>query len=179
MVWLSIYYEQQPHTEVASCYNNLAAVYQLQLEYEKALACYQQAMNMSIALLGAQHATIATFLINIAGVHEVLTQYPQALEYYQKALIILHATGDNNNSTTHCANNSTVNSADKNEKESAEVMEIYRCMGNVYQALGESARALEYYIKAEGSAGSEEEESEAAGERAAADVVEADKEREW
>ena len=78
--------DNHPST-VAIC-NNMAAAYQAQGQYDKALEYHSKALTTRLATLGDSHPDTAATNNNMAIVHNSQGQHDKALEYYGKALRI-------------------------------------------------------------------------------------------
>jgi tetratricopeptide (TPR) repeat protein len=72
----------------ALLFNNIAAVYFHQGDYDKALEWYGKALAICEKVLGKEHPDTATTYNNIALVYDSQGDYGKALEWYGKALAI-------------------------------------------------------------------------------------------
>ena len=69
-------------------YHNLAALYEDQGDYKKALEYYERCREIQKKVLGTDHPSTATTYNNMAGVYQDRGDYEKTLEYYEKALSI-------------------------------------------------------------------------------------------
>ena len=76
------------HPDVATSFNNLAALYQDQGKYEQAKPLYKQALTIWQHVLGPKHPDTARSLNNLAELYHVEGEYEQAEPLYQRALAI-------------------------------------------------------------------------------------------
>ena len=149
--------------------NNLAAVYNKQGNYEKALEYYDNALEVRERILGSDHPDTAVTYNNIALVYQAQGEYKKALEYYGKVLEVRERVlGRGHPDTATTYNNMAGVYKEQGEYEKAleyyekalDVKEralgsdhpstatMYNNMAGVYQEQGEYEKALEYYNKA-------------------------------
>ena len=114
-------------TELATAYNNTAAVYDAKGEYDLALEYYEKELVIREKVLGREHPDTATSYNNIALVYYAKCEYDRALEYNEKALTIREKVLG---------------------KEHPHTALSYDNIAGVYEAKGEYDRALEYHEKA-------------------------------
>jgi tetratricopeptide (TPR) repeat protein len=76
------------HPDVATSFNNLAALYRSQGRYSEAEPLYQQALALRQKLLGDEHPDVATSFNNLAGLYESQGRYSEAEPLYQQALAL-------------------------------------------------------------------------------------------
>ena len=92
--------------------------------YEKALACFEEALSIREQVLGENHPDTARTCNMIGTVYKRLGDYPKALAFYERALRIkVEVLGENHPSTAISCND----------------------IGNVYKNLGDFSKALAYY----------------------------------
>lgn len=115
------------HPNIATAYNNIGTIYQLQGEYEKSLSFLLKSLEIVKQTLGDEHPKTASSYNNIGAVYDELSNYDKALEYYSLALSI------------RIKNYGMVNSAIANS---------YNNIGMIYLKQGEYSKALDYYNKA-------------------------------
>lgn len=124
---LSIKLYGKNHSETATLYNNIGAVYDSKGDYDTALEKYNKALDIRKQVLGDNHPSTATSYNNIGAVYHRKGDYDTSLEYYNKALdIYLQVLGENHSDTATSYNN----------------------IGLVYHCKGDYDTALEYYNKA-------------------------------
>jgi tetratricopeptide (TPR) repeat protein len=112
--------------DTAAVYNNIAAVYDDQGDYDKALSWYEKALAIYEKVLGKEHPDTGTTYNNIAVVYKAQGDYGKALEWYNKALAIWEKVlGKEHPSTGTTYNN----------------------IAAVYKAQGDYDKALEWYNK--------------------------------
>ena len=113
--------------DIAATLNNLGTALKNSGDFEKALECYQQALDIRVRLLGEQDANVGSSYCNLANVYNNLGQYDAALQYYEKDMqITIPVLGSDD---TNCAT-------------------TYHNMASVYSNLGEYDRAMELCRKA-------------------------------
>ncbi|MDZ7962310.1 MAG: tetratricopeptide repeat protein [Aulosira sp. DedQUE10] len=76
----------QEHPDVATSYNNLAALYRSQGRYSEAEPLYQTALSLRQRLLGQEHPDVATSYNNLALLYYSQGRYSEAEPLLQKAL---------------------------------------------------------------------------------------------
>jgi len=114
------------HSDTATSYNNIGAVYQAQGVYDKALVFYKKSLAIREEVLGTMHPDTATSYNNIGMVYKSKGEYDKALEFHQKSLAVIEAVlGMKHPNTASSYNN----------------------IGEVYRAKGEHDKALEFYQK--------------------------------
>jgi len=114
------------HPDVATCYNNIGNVYNIQGDYTRALEYYDKALKILLHN-DENHPDVATSYNNIGILYSSQDNYTRAWEYYDKALKIrLQIFGENHPDVAAC----------------------YNHIGSVYYYQGDYTRALEYYDKA-------------------------------
>ena len=107
--------------------NNLANVYYIQGDYDKALEYYGKALAIYERVLGSEHPDTASTYNNLANVYYAQGDYEKALEYYGKALAIREGVlGSEHPDTARTYNN----------------------MAGVYYAQGDYGKAQEYCQRA-------------------------------
>ena len=115
------------HPAVASSYNNIGFIYDVQGDYVQALEYYSKALEIQKKVSGEEHPDVATSYNNIGCIYLYQGDYTLALEYYTKSLEILkEAFGE-----AH-----------------PDVASSYSNIGYIYDSKGDYARALEYDTKA-------------------------------
>ena len=148
---------------VATCLNNIGAIYKALGQHDKALERFQRALAIDRNL--GKEAEVAVGLSNIGEVYRAWGQYGKALEHFQRALEISRKIGDEAN-VASCLNvNGRVYFAlgqyDKALErcqralaiarklgQEAEVAVGLNNMGAVYQAWGQYDKALEHFQRA-------------------------------
>lgn len=121
---LSIKLYGKNHSETATLYNNIGAVYDSKGDYDTALEKYNKALDIRKQVLGDNHPSTATSYNNIGAVYYHKGNYNTALEYYNKALAIQRQVlGENHPDTATSYNN----------------------IGGVYDDKGNYDTALEYH----------------------------------
>ncbi len=120
--------------EQAQILNNMAVIYLEQTQYPKALELLEQAF--AIYKQASNPAGQVTTLSNIAALYNNLGQYDKALEFYNQALTIYQAVNQQR--------------LDKNREFKNKLGEgqTLNNIGEVYQSLGQYAKALEFYQQA-------------------------------
>jgi nucleoside phosphorylase len=76
------------HPDVAISLNNLAYVYCMRAEYEKAEPLYRRALNIQEQQLGSEHLDVARSLNNLADLYSNQRKYEKAEPLYRRALNI-------------------------------------------------------------------------------------------
>ena len=76
----------EEHPDVASSYNNLAALYDSQGRYSEAEPLYKKALELWQRLLGEEHPDVASSYNNLAGLYDSQGRYSEAEPLYKKAL---------------------------------------------------------------------------------------------
>nr|MDZ8282241.1 FxSxx-COOH system tetratricopeptide repeat protein [Nostoc sp. ChiSLP01] len=79
----------EAHTDVATSYNNLAALYQSQGRYSEAEPLHQKALSLRRLLLGEEHADVARSYNNLALLYYSQGRYSEAEPLYQTALSLM------------------------------------------------------------------------------------------
>lgn len=74
--------------DIATTYNNLAAVLRQQQKYSEAIQLYNEALKIFEKTYTKEHPSIATTLNNLAIVYSDLEEYAHALDCYYQALSI-------------------------------------------------------------------------------------------
>ena len=149
--------------------NNLANVYYVQGDYEKALEYYGKALAIHERVLGSEHPDTASTYNNLAIVYHAQGDYEKALEYYGKALAIRERVlGSEHPDTVSTYNNLAVAYDDQGDYEKAleyhgkalairervlgsehpDTAMTYNNLATVYDDQGDYEKALEYYGKA-------------------------------
>jgi tetratricopeptide (TPR) repeat protein len=78
----------EEHPDVATSYNNLAALYNSQGRYSEAEPLYQKALALRQKLLGEEHPDVATSYNNLAYLYNSQGRYSEAEPLYQQALAL-------------------------------------------------------------------------------------------
>jgi CHAT domain-containing protein/Tfp pilus assembly protein PilF len=76
------------HPKVAVSLNNLAELYRLKNNYERAESSLQRALAISEKALGAEHPSVAESLNNLARLYRVTGKFERAEPLFQRALAI-------------------------------------------------------------------------------------------
>ncbi|MHC5937192.1 tetratricopeptide repeat protein [Nostoc sp.] len=76
----------EEHPDVATSYNNLAAIYNSQGQYSEAEPLYKKALELWQRLLGEEHPHVATSYNNLGLLYESQGRYSEAEPLYKKAL---------------------------------------------------------------------------------------------
>jgi tetratricopeptide (TPR) repeat protein len=79
------------HPDVATCLNNLAALYRCQCKYAKAEQLFQRSLAIHEAQWDKGHPTVATLLNNLAILYQDMGQYARAEPHCQRSLVICEA----------------------------------------------------------------------------------------
>jgi tetratricopeptide (TPR) repeat protein len=111
------------HGGVANCIGTMGIVYWLKDDYDQALACYQQALDIEIGRDDKQG--IAVWTGNLASVYEQRGDYELALSYSQRSLQLRHELGVKLMVAIETGN-----------------------IGSTYYAVGDYPKALDYHGKA-------------------------------
>jgi tetratricopeptide (TPR) repeat protein len=77
------------HTDTALRLNNLAHLYEVMGDYEKAEPFYQEALGLRQKVLGKENPDTVTSLNNLAELYEAMGQYAKAEPLTQDALQIV------------------------------------------------------------------------------------------
>lgn len=112
---------------IASCYNNIGAVYSEQNDFQNALIYCLKALDIRLGILNENHPDLANNYSNAGVLSNILEDYDDALTYFQKALKIqLEIYGEIN----------------------PEIAASYQNIAENYEALYNYPKALEYHQKA-------------------------------
>ena len=91
------------HPDVADRLNDLASLYHIQEELDKALPLYRRALKIYERAFSPNHPRVAGCLNNMANLYEELGKYDEALPLYQRALEISeHALGPDHPRVAEC-----------------------------------------------------------------------------
>jgi tetratricopeptide (TPR) repeat protein len=74
--------------EYGAVLNEMASCHQSLHQWNEAVACYKEAVEVACNVLGANHPHYATALYNLAGLFDQLKQYEKAIPRYEEALAI-------------------------------------------------------------------------------------------
>jgi tetratricopeptide (TPR) repeat protein len=77
------------HPDVATSFNNLAALYESQGRYSEAEPLYQQALALMQKLLGDEHPDVATSFNNLGSLRFSQGRYQEAATYLERALALI------------------------------------------------------------------------------------------
>jgi tetratricopeptide (TPR) repeat protein len=84
------------HTTVARCAAEIASLYKLMDERDKAMAVYTQVLKIQVGLYGKLHPVVADTLFELALLHDELGQHDKSMKITKKAYLIFNATvGEN------------------------------------------------------------------------------------
>jgi len=119
-----VFGEESP--DLAVSYNNIAALYDKDIEYDNALFYYKLALTVTQNIHGAGHISAAAILDNIGGVYAALHNSAEAIEYYTKALCI----------------------REREDKAGADTAKSYNNMALAYKNSGNYSKAYELYQRA-------------------------------
>jgi tetratricopeptide (TPR) repeat protein len=106
--------------DVAALSNGLGLTYQHRGQWQKALECYERAMQIQEG--AGNEAALATSLHNIGGIYDSLGHRQKALQYYQRALSLREAL-----------------------EAPAEVAVTLNNIGDMYESWGDRQVAIEYF----------------------------------
>ena len=116
----------ESHPDVATCYNNIGAIYDSQGDYATALDYYEKSLSINFSVFGDSHPDVASSYNNIALFYSSQGDYAKALAYYEKSLAInLSIFGESH----------------------PDVASVYNGIGGIYDSQGDYAKALAYYEK--------------------------------
>ena len=127
----------ESHPDVATCYNNIGAIYDSQGDYATALDYYEKSLAIRLAIVGESHSDVALCYNNIGGIYDSQAlrvaavyynqgDYAKALDYYEQSLSINFSVfGDSH----------------------PDVASSYNNIALVYSSQGDYAKALAYYEK--------------------------------
>lgn len=153
---------------VAECYNNLGSIYGYKADYEQAMACHQQALQIRQDMQPTDTLALADSYYGIGGVYRSLGDYPKALENMQHALRLMESANGNRSriANVHNAIASIYNDTDKDlegalrnyleayailkeihGERSAEAALVYSNVANVYSKQEKFAEAIDIYEK--------------------------------
>ena len=119
--------KQDKSMSMAGAYINLARIYQLSKNYDKALAYNQLAKQLFIDIGKKDHYYVGSIYFNIGGIYTQLFQFKNSLIFFKKALPYYQKNlGSNHYYVGNC----------------------YIAIGKVYKELKQPNRALEFYYKA-------------------------------
>ena len=160
--------EDRIDVDSGALFNNVALVYSLRGNFEKALKYCEKALVIRKGVSGTEHPDTAASYNNMASVFREQGEYEKALKYFGKALSICERVlGTEHPSTAVMYNNMAGVFRAKGEYEKAleyygKALSIYERvfgtehpstavsynnMAGVYEDLGEYEKALEYYEK--------------------------------
>ena len=98
-----VFGEESP--DIAVSYNNLAALYDKDFDFDSALTYYELALTVTQRIYGADHIATAAILDNIGGVYNALHNSAEAIGYYTKALLLREREDKTSSSTAKSYNN--------------------------------------------------------------------------
>lgn len=75
----------------ADLLDNLAAIYEAELNYELAQPLYRRALDIRVKVYGAKHPEVIKSLINLALTHDALGEYDAAVKMDARASEIIEA----------------------------------------------------------------------------------------
>jgi len=110
---------------IAACYSNIGSVHYNLNNYELAMTCYTESLEITVPALGLNHLNTSILHNNIGSVHNGKREYDKALEYAQIAFEIKEKL------TEPLATNYTAI--------------IYKNMEIVYDNKGEHETSLQYH----------------------------------
>lgn len=124
----SLFIEQYDETYfgIATVYNNIGTIYDIQNNYVRALDYYEKALKIQMETFGVPHSDIAVSYNNIGGAYFRRGIYDLALENYKKSLKMFLEIFDDNYPAVALS---------------------YNNIGEVYYAQTDYVHALEYYKK--------------------------------
>ncbi|CAF0774976.1 unnamed protein product [Adineta steineri] len=114
-------------SEKAMCYFYLGLVHYNQGDYEKAICCYEQGLEIQQKTLPSNHPRLADSYNNISNVYTQRGEYSKSLSFHEKALEIRQTTLPSNHPNLATS---------------------YSNIGYVYTELGEYSKALSFHEKA-------------------------------
>ena len=115
------------YENVSVLVNALGSTYSDLGDANKAIECYEKALEIDLKVFGDQHPNVGTYYNNLGGAYRDLGDANKAIEYFEKALEIdLKVFGDQH----------------------PNVATRYNNLGSTYRALGDANKAIEYYEKA-------------------------------
>jgi tetratricopeptide (TPR) repeat protein len=82
----------QEHLDIANSLNNLANIFYVRKEYQKAESYFKNAMQIYERLLGSEHLNFSKMQFNIGNIYQIQGKYAEAKNLYLKALIITEAS---------------------------------------------------------------------------------------
>ena len=115
------------HVDVATSYQNLAAIHQALGDFEQAKEYQQCALAIQMDKLGPEHVNVATSYYSLAILYLALGDFEQSRKYQQRALAI---------------------QLDKLGPEHVNVATSYQNLASIYRALGDFQQAKEYQQRA-------------------------------
>ena len=123
------YYERaiELKPDFAAAHNNLGLVWNDKNKHNKAIECFEKALEIDLKIFGQEHPDIARDYNNLGGAWYVKDEYTQAIEYFEKALEIGLRVFN---------------------KEHPYVAAIYNNLGSTWKAKDEYGKAIEYFEKA-------------------------------
>lgn len=160
---------EREHPTTADALHNIGMVHYLQGDYDKALAYYQQGLQIRRKVFGEKHSSVANSYNNMGSAYYLKGNYDEALAYYQRDIqITLKLSGEDHPDLASSYGNmgnvyyakgeypqalaflqKAVNIRKKAlGEEHPKLASFYNSMGNVYSYQGEQDKALEYNEKA-------------------------------
>lgn len=163
------YVDNENHSDIATCYNNIGGVYNSLGDYIRALEYLEKALKIQLELFDETHPDVAMCFNNIGLVYNNQGDYSMALEYYGKALRIQqNIFGKNHPDVARSYNNIGLAYTNLDECPLAleylktalkirqeilgdnhpDVATCYNNIGLVYDIMHDYPLALEYYERA-------------------------------
>lgn len=126
---LEIYEKTVPLDDVslATCYNNIATVYDRMECHLKALMFYKRGLEIKEKILPSNHRSLGNSYSNIAGIYDKVEEYSKAISFYEKDLKI-------------CEKNLPLNHPD--------LAVSYNNIGTVYLNMKQFSKALSFFERA-------------------------------
>jgi tetratricopeptide (TPR) repeat protein len=154
------------HTEVATCYNNLAVIFDQQGDYSSALNYYRKTLIITKENYGANHPEIAIIYNNMGNISQKEGNLEKSLRLYENALKIkknraedkdsVSATLYNNLALIHSLEGKYIEAAGFYEqaldikmltlgKDHPDTAVILNNLASMYSKQGKHEKAVEYY----------------------------------
>lgn len=161
--------KEKDSLEVAVHYNDLGMAYKLKGMLDKAISCYEKALEIDLNTIGENNSNTAIDYNNLGTAYISKGDHDKAISYLDKALwIYLRTAGEINPNTARAYNNLGEAYRSKNDYDKAidyykKALEIvlktigennphtatlYNNLGSVFGSKGDYDKAIDYYKKA-------------------------------
>lgn len=158
------YGEKSP--DVATCYNNIGAVYSSLWNSIKAFRYHIKSLQILLSFYGEKHPDVATCYDYIGRIYDIYDNDEMALKLYRKALDIRLTINGRNHPSIAVSYDNIASSQSCYTKEleyrnkaldtrlfiyginHPDVADSYFTIGNLYDSLGDNVSKIEYYNKA-------------------------------